>query len=153
MVEILKNSKKIEIYSIFIQTIISSEQRRQQISVVYYSILAAMSALLGSKIDINSKYVVFCISIISLIFFAKIRYFKKLASAKFSVIKQLESGWDIRPFEIEWVEFKKTQKIKVIGNLTQLESLIPLAISILGFVYVFSHWVVIFFINLTVSLF
>lgn len=126
---------KAELYAIFVETITAAEQRRQQISSIYYSILIAVSAFLGSDIKVDTAYVILPFSLISLIFFAKIKYFRNLATAKFAVINELEKNWDIRPFEMEWAEFKKSGKFKFSGVLTQLESAVPLLVALCGFIY------------------
>lgn len=45
---------KIELYSIFVETITAAEQRRQQVSSIYYSILIAVFAFLGSDIKVDT---------------------------------------------------------------------------------------------------
>lgn len=126
---------EIELYSIFVDTITAAEQRRQQISSIYYSLLIAVFAFLGSDIKISSIYLTLPLSLISLIFFAKIQYFRNLATAKFAVIETLEKDWDVKPFEIEWNEFKNTRKFKFSGFLTGLEALTPLLVAIVAFGY------------------
>jgi len=125
----------IELYSIFVETITAAEQRRQQITSTYYSLLIAVFAFLASDIKVTPIYLTLPLSFISLIFFTKIQYFKNLATAKFAVIKTLEKDWDVKPFEMEWTEFKNVRKPKFGGFLTDLESLTPLFVAIVAFGY------------------
>ena len=135
LVQVSDQPTKFELYSVFVGTITAAEQRRQQISSIYYSILMAVAAFLGSNIEVDIVYIILPLSLISFIFFAKIRYFRNLASAKFEVIQSLENEWDIKPFDIEWQAFKKQKKLRLGGLLTHLEAAIPFIIAVSGIIY------------------
>ncbi|MGB0689415.1 MAG: RipA family octameric membrane protein [Candidatus Puniceispirillum sp.] len=45
---------------------------------------------------------------------ATIRYFRRLAKAKFMVIEELERTWSIQPFKLEWGYFKSENPEKKI---------------------------------------
>ena len=125
------------IYLGYIETISLNELKRQQASQVY---LALISALIAAGVTLNgpATSVAACmVIVVSLIWFATIRYHRALAQAKFGVVKDLESRFPYKPFEREWQLFKgdgDSPRTRSIG-LTQIELLAP---SFLGLAALFT---------------
>ncbi len=71
---------------------------------------------------------------VAIVWFLSIRYFRKLAEAKFFVIRQIEKDLPIAAFELEWSKFKEEGKWRV--SLTHLEMSIPLMVSLLSAGYI-----------------
>ncbi len=125
----------VQIYGIYVQTITANEQRRQTLAALYLSLIAAGIALLAS--DKVTQYIAIAIpvSIVSIVWFSTIRYFRNLAKAKFKVIAELESDFDIKPFEREWEYYKLERGGFKIG-LTHLELIIPIVIFSISSAYI-----------------
>ncbi|RLA40130.1 MAG: hypothetical protein DRR42_26365 [Gammaproteobacteria bacterium] len=96
----------LELYKTFVETITANEQRRQSLSAFYTSLIAIGAAALGSESGFDPVWIVLAILIVSVIWFLTMRYFSRLASAKFQVINEMERNFTIRPFEQEWHYFK-----------------------------------------------
>ncbi len=127
---------RFEIYSVYVQTITANEQRRQQASVIYLTLIAAGVALLGSSVEVEPAYVFGPTTVISLIWFLTINYFRALAKAKFAVINELEAGWEIEPFAKEWEALNSGSKpLRMKYGLTHLEMFVPFAIFAFGLGY------------------
>lgn len=133
-----EKSEIVEIYSIYVQTITANEQRRQTLAAFYLSLVAAGIALLASEKDIQYIAIAIPITIVSLVWFATIRYFRNLAKAKFIVIADLESNFEIKPFTKEW-EYYKQEKGRLKIGLTHLELIIPIVIFYSSTAYVL-YW-------------
>ena len=129
------NPRNIDIYSVYVQTITANEQRRQALAAFYLSLVAAGIALFASEKITEYVAIVIPISIISMVWFSTIRYFRRLAKAKFKVISELESGFDIKPFAKEWEYYKSGQGRLKIG-LTHIELIIPALIFVVSTSYV-----------------
>lgn len=135
----------LSLYSIYVQTITANEQRRLQISIFYLSLIGAGAALLGST-KVDPLFVIVPSFFVSLIWFLSIKYFRKLASAKFEVISQMESHFSIKPFKIERSIYKETNgaRKKVKGGkkrglgLSHLDMLAPLAFLTISGLYLLS---------------
>ena len=138
-----QNHKNLELYDTFVGTLISTEQRRQQASGIYLSLLSAGAAALGIVKTIDPIYIVLPAFVISVIWLASLHYFRALSKAKFEVIAQFEKGWEIRPFELEWKEFQKLRNKNMFLKLglTHLEMLTPLLIGIVSFIYLIARLV------------
>ena len=127
---------KFELYSVFVETITANEQRRQQTSAIYLTLMSAGITILGTVEGLEPIYVIFPITIIGLIWLLSILYFRNLAQAKFSVIAQLEADWETKPFELEWAAFKVKRRSPLLRTgLTYLEMIIPSGISAAGICY------------------
>ncbi len=120
----------ISLYRIMVDTIIATEQRRQQINSVFLTFFVVGFGTALATTRITDFYVILIAIIVSLIWYEKISYFQKLAKAKFLVIEELESNLSLKPFEIEWKHMKKLQnKNSMIHiRLTDLELWIPFLI-------------------------
>lgn len=117
------NPSNLELYSVYVNTITATEQRRQQSSTVYLTMISAGIAVLGTTSKIDPTYIVVPVATISLIWFMSIVNFRDLATSKFTVIKELEKGWPIEPFAMEWKHYKKTSKVRV--GFSYLEMAVP----------------------------
>lgn len=130
--------RKLEIYKVYISTITANENRRQQASVVYLGMVAAIITAVGI---VSNKmpliYPASLILLISLVWFLTIGYFRRLAKAKFSVVSEMEKDFPIAPFEMEW-EILSTEKNNRI-SLTHLEMFLPLFIASSCLVYIISR--------------
>jgi len=125
----------IQLYGIYVQTISANEQRRQTLSALYLSLVAAGIALLGSGKEIQYLAIAVPIAVISLVWFSTIRYFRNLAKAKFKVISEFEENFEIKPFFREWKYYKQEKGGLKIG-LTHLELIIPITIFVVSISYI-----------------
>jgi len=128
-------SENLAVYGIYVQTITANEQRRQALAAFYLSLVAAGIALLAS--DKITQYVAIAIpiSIVSIVWFSTIKYFRNLAKAKFKVIEELENDFFIKPFAKEW-EFYKSAGSRFRISLTHIELIIPATIFVVSTSYV-----------------
>lgn len=128
----ISKDEKMELYRIMVDTVTANEQRRQQISSVFITLLAAGFGAAGAIKDFNMIYVSAAAAAVSIVWFAQIKFLKKLATAKFHVIGQIEKQMSYRPFEEEW-NFMKPQQSKKrwqkIG-LSDIEMIVPMTIFI-----------------------
>ena len=147
----------LELYSVYVQTITANEQRRLQISVFYTSLITGWLALIGIIDSLKVFYITIPIFGISIVWFLSIRYFRALAKAKFSVIKELEKHFFIQPFAIERKHYKgqdnsnigtKSKKRWRIG-LAHIDMIVPLFISIISGIYLFLSLLLYFLENRT----
>ena len=125
----------VELYGIYVQTITANEQRRQALAAFYLSLVAAGIAMLASDKDIQYLTIAIPISIVSLVWFATISYFRNLAQAKFKVIGDLEAKFEIKPFTDEWRYYKDARGKWRIG-LTHLELIVPATLFITSISYI-----------------
>ena len=131
--------RKLEIYKVFVTTITANENRRQQTSTVYLGMVAAVVTAAGVVRDIPLIYPALVILSISVIWFFTIRYFRRLAKAKFAVVSKIEEGLPIAAFEMEW-QILSAGKNNRIG-LTHLEMFVPSLIAASCAVYIV-FWIV-----------
>lgn len=101
-----EKSEMLELYSVYVETVTANEQRRQALSAFYTTIIAAGAAFLTSDNDYDHVWIISAIFVISVIWYLTIRYFRRLAKAKFEVIKLMESHFAVQPFGLEWKFFK-----------------------------------------------
>ena len=121
--------RKLEVYKVFISTITANENRRQQASVVYLGMIAAIVTAVG--VVCNNMPLIYptsLIFLISTIWFLTIRYFRRLAKAKFAVVSEIEKDLPVAAFEMEW-KILSEEKNKLI-DLTHLEMFLPLFIAL-----------------------
>ena len=131
--------RKLEIYKVFVTTITANENRRQQTSTVYLGMVAAVVTAAGVVRDIPLIYPALVILSISVIWFFTIRYFRRLAKAKFAVVSKIEEDLPIAAFEMEW-QILSAGKNNRIG-LTRLEMFVPSLIAASCAVYIV-FWIV-----------
>ena len=83
--------RKLEVYKVFVSTITANENRRQQASVVYLGMVAAIVTAVGVvHNNMPLIYPASLIFLISVIWLLTIRYFRRLAKAKFAVVSEIE---------------------------------------------------------------
>lgn len=135
-----EKDETLELYRVMVETVTANEQRRQQISAVFITLIAAGFAAVGAISDFELIYVTVPAAFISIVWWSQLRYLKRLASAKFHVIGQLENKLSYRPFEEEWRFLKKIEEeipdgpkvLKMLRNirmgLSQIEMTVPLVI-------------------------
>lgn len=121
---------KLELYSIVVGTITANEQRRNQMAAIYLTVISLSTALLGVYKDLEPLFVVIPMLVTSLFWLLNMLYFRSLAKAKFSVIKEIEAEWEFRPFDREWQSLKAQPAYRRV-SLTIIESLFP-ALIFLG---------------------
>ena len=114
-----------------VDTVSANEQRRQQISSVFITLLAAGFGLAGAIQDFNMVYATAPAFVVSLVWFAQVRFLKRLAIAKFHVISQLEEEFSYQPFAEEWRFLKldsatKGKRLRL--NLSDLEMVVPFCV-------------------------
>ena len=139
-------SEATEIYAVYVQTIRANEQRRQTLSAVYVSLLAAIAALLASDLVFDAIWAAIAPLAISILWFLSVSYFRKLASAKFAVVNRIEANFDVKPFELEWQIFKgsvneqgeavEVKKRLFPYTLTHFDMATPIAIGLVSFGYI-----------------
>lgn len=127
-------NQKIEIYGIFVRTITAAENRRQQASTIYLGIIVAVFTVAGAVDELPRALPAIATLATSIIWLATVKYFRRLAQAKFAAIKSIESDLPVAPFKLEWQEFDRRRKYKF--GLTQIEMIAPLAIGIVALLYV-----------------
>lgn len=131
----------LELYRMMVDTVTANEQRRQQISSVFITLIAAGFAAAGAVKDFNLIYVTAPAALVSMVWWAQVRYLKKLATAKFYVIDELETKLNYRPFREEWLFLKRNsdeegeKRSWFRLGLAEMEMIVPLAI----FVGCFGH--------------
>ncbi len=106
-----------------VTTITANEQRRQQISYVFITLIGLGSAGVGAFSDqFNPLYVSVPGIFLSFIWWSQIRFLKRLATAKWQVIGKMESTFSIKPFAEEWASFNKGTPR---ANLSDIEMFVP----------------------------
>ena len=73
--------------------------------------------------------------VISIVWFLTVRYFRRLADAKFDVIKKMEASLPVSPFELEHNAYKAKRGFHI--RLTYLEMIPPLFFAVLCLLYIF----------------
>jgi hypothetical protein len=138
----------LELYKTFVETITANEQRRQALSAFYTSLIAAGGAASNSS-AFDSELLALAILIVSLIWLVSVRYFRRLAWAKFAVIHEMESHFALRPFEREWQYFTTTTDAKrrlvprrwSRWTLTHFDQVIPSLTAAASLCYLlYRHW-------------
>ena len=140
-----ENAELIDLYKIVVDTITANEQRRQQVTTTYLTVFAGGMAALGALKDIDPIFLAIPAIPVSLIWYSSVRYFRRLAKAKFAVIGQMEKEFCLQPFELEWKHFKHQPKrfswlpdtLRGRFGLTQLEMLIPAILAVSATAYLF----------------
>lgn len=98
-----------DIYIAYVATISTNESRRQGFTAIFSSMTAAGVTLLGSDLEIDPVYVTIPLTFIGFLWWLSISYLKRLAQAKFEVVKAVENSLNFKPFAIEWEFFKKSR--------------------------------------------
>ena len=109
--------------------------------------IAAVATLAGSVAGVKLIYPVAVTLAITTVWWLSVKYFRKLARAKFSVIAELEKDLPIAVFALEWKAFKGDRSRGL--SLTHLEMALPITTAALCGAYILFHA----FSTLKVSLF
>jgi len=139
-----KEAEILEIYKIFVDTITANEQRRQKINSVFITLSATGIAAAGAIEDLDPIYVAVPGLLVGLIWFAQVRFLKRLATAKFQVIEQLEERLSYRPFAEEWKFFKGSDETPFSSfrfGLSGLEMIVPLVLLLGCSLYLIHRWI------------
>lgn len=121
------NSETLELYQVMVATVTANEQRRQQISSVFITLLAAGFGAAGAIENFDMVYATVAALLVSFIWFMQIRFLKQLATAKFHVIGHLEQKLSFQPFAEEW-KFLKRDDQSLNGlrfSLSDTEMIVP----------------------------
>ena len=129
-----EEEETIELYRVMVDTVIANEHRRQQISSVFITLIAAGFGAAGAIKDFELLYVTTPAMFVSIVWWAQVRFLKRLATAKFHVIGMLEERLSYQPFKEEWCFLKRQSSGEArtwfrIG-LSQIEMTVPLAIFV-----------------------
>lgn len=104
-----KENQILEIYRIYVSTIIAQEQRRYQIIAVYSTLVAGAWGLLVTSGGAYQALIITSICVISVIWALTVCAFRRLAKAKFAIIDRIEADFPIQPFGWEWKHTKNNK--------------------------------------------
>ncbi len=131
----MEKDEILELYRVMVDTVTANEQRRQQISSVFITLMAAGFGAAGAIKSFDLIYATIPAAFVSIIWWSQVRYLKMLASAKFHVIDELEKKLSYQPFKEEWRYLKRTNECdqswlqkKFRVTLSGLEMSVPLLI-------------------------
>ena len=132
-----EKNEALELYKVMVGTVIHNEQRRQQISSIFMSLIAAGIAAMGVVPDLDAVYITLPGTLVGFVWWSQVRYLKRLATAKFAVIQKLEEGFSFRPFTEEWKYLKRDDASRASGarrwyhlGLSDIEMIVPSAVGI-----------------------
>ena len=128
----LDNATLASMYDTYCQTISSNEARRLQFSAIYLTLISTGLAAIGSGTIKEPLFIFIPALIIAILWHLKIRYFKKLAEAKFTVIEKFEKKLGFSPFALEWKHLKDQN----LASLTTLENWLPILIAFSALAYI-----------------
>lgn len=132
-----KKEELLKIYGIYVATITAQEQRRYQVVAVYSALVAGAWAVLVAGGMSHQTLIIIGICVISLVWVFTVRAFKRLADAKFSVIRDIEKEFSIQPFRQEW-EYEKNNKFCSL-RLSRLDEAVPWILFASAFIYQVAH--------------
>lgn len=118
-----EKAETVDLYKTMLATIAANEQRRQQISSIFLSLIgvgAAAAAALSDQFD--PIYVAVPGLFLSFVWWSQIRFLKRLSKVKWDVVMELEKGFTAKPFTDEWAVFTKGAPK---ATLSDIESLVP----------------------------
>lgn len=119
--------ERLELYKVMIATITAAEQRRQQVTTVNISLVVAGMTALGGIKGLDPIYIALPALPLAVIWLSSIRFFRRVAKAKWEVVGELEREFEAQPFGDEWRTVKDKLDVMPFG-LTHLEMFIPAAI-------------------------
>ncbi|MGQ3213027.1 MAG: RipA family octameric membrane protein [Shinella sp.] len=131
-----ESASTVQIYDTFVQTITATEQRRQQTSTAYMSLLAGVAAALGFFAQIDPAYPVAVLFFLSILWSEKIIYYRDIAMAKWQVCLDLESRLPVAPFTLEREALKKFRgNRRVFRGLSNIERYFPMCVAVTSALY------------------
>jgi hypothetical protein len=103
----------LDLYKLCVEMADRTSARRLATNTFFVTLQSALAALIGIlgtvhkpggiKFDVTSLLTLAIVGIIlSLSWWALLRYYRRLNTAKFSVINNMESGFPVKPFTDEW---------------------------------------------------
>lgn len=127
---------KTEIYKLFVTTAEYNIDRRQRMNQFYSSVVAALfiayAYLTEGKLSVGANHastlhknvnailatplwiLPLFLLIVSMSWFSLLLSFRALSISKYTVIAELEKELPIRPFEREWLHYKRIRKLETI---------------------------------------
>ena len=108
-------------------------QRRDTMNNLFVTLNIAVIAAVSWMWDVKTVFLCVAGLVICVVWLLYINNFKRLNTAKFRVIYDLEERLGVTPFKDEWVILKKTKRYL---EGTKLERILPIAFA-LGYAVVF----------------
>lgn len=115
----------LHLHSTMVDTITAAENRRQNYSTLSFGLISAGFALFGSDIDIDKIFISVPVLAISITWLVTVRFFAKLAKAKWDVVDEIEEELNVQPFRREWELFRASKSKLDIGP-AKLEQFTPI---------------------------
>lgn len=117
----------LELYKTYVESISSNESKRLQSNGAYSALLTALVSFGYTSENANVTYLTIVAMVLALIWFFTLRYHRNLATAKFAVLRHLESKFEFHPFEEEWKLYCSKSPFV---TLTAIEIFAPAAVVI-----------------------
>ena len=131
-----KETKEQDIHAIW-QTCVEManavSQRRDTMNNLFVTLNNAVIAAISWMWDIKTAFLCAAGLVICVVWLLYINNFKRLNSAKFKIINELEQKMGVSPFKDEWDVLQKTKRY-IKG--TTLERILPIAFAV-GYIVVF----------------
>lgn len=131
-----KETKEQDIHAIW-QTCVEManavSQRRDTMNNLFVTLNIAVIAAISWMWDIKTAFLCAAGLVICVVWLLYINNFKRLNSAKFKIINELEQKMGVSPFKDEWDVLQKTKRY-IKG--TTLERILPIAFAV-GYIVVF----------------
>lgn len=121
-------AERLALYQVMVDTITANEGRRQQVFGVFMTLVAAGLTALGSIESLDPAWMAVAGLIASVVTTASIDYFRRLATAKFAVVAELEAEMSYQPFGREYEILLRSRRWHI--SLTWLESVIPMVVAV-----------------------
>lgn len=94
------------LYAVFVQTITATESRRQQLSLGFAAMGAALATAATAFAEVEPILVSVIVLIIAYVWWRSLHHYKRLARSKFHVVALFEAHFATQPFSEEWRHFK-----------------------------------------------
>jgi hypothetical protein len=123
-----------------VATITAAEQRRQQNSSIYITLISAGIAAF-SKVESGSQiFLAIALLLIAIVWLVKTRSYLQLSKAKWKVVTEIEENFVYKPFTREWQIFNQTKNPMLKLGIVALETIIPALVTIASIVYII-YWI------------
>lgn len=137
----LSQTHILEQYKLYVEMVDRISARRNLTNVFFLTlnttIISALGIFLQNKVEITPKWLIFIPALAILTQCAAwwwlICSYRKLNSAKFEIINQLEEKLPSTPYASEWKELGEGKDIKKYLPLTYIENIVPI---LFGIVYI-----------------